>query len=140
MMYLLDTDHVSLDQRGHTLVAARIEAAGPEHVAISIITVEEQLRGWLAVIRSAKTAEQRSAAYARLHATIEYFASTTLLDYDLEAEHHFEVLRQQGIRIGSQDLRIAAIALTRDAMVVTRNHRDFRMVPGLLLADWSGSE
>ena len=137
MIYLLDTDHVSLDQRGHTLVAARIEAAGPGQIAISIIRVEEQLRGWLAVIRSAKTSEQRSTAYARLRAAVEYFASTTLLDYDLEADRRFEQLRRQGIRIGTQDLRIAAIALTRDATVVTRNHRDFSMVPGLLLVDWS---
>ncbi len=63
-----------------------------------------------------------------------------LLDDDLEADRRFEALRRQGIRIGSQDLRIAAIALTQDATVVTRNHRDFNMVPALLLADWSQPE
>lgn len=51
MIYLLDTDQVSLSQRGHPLVNARIQAAGPSQIAISVITVEEQLRGWLAAMR-----------------------------------------------------------------------------------------
>jgi hypothetical protein len=55
-MFLLDTDHVSLDQRGHPLVHARIQAAGPPQVVVSVITVEEQMRGWLAAIRAASYA------------------------------------------------------------------------------------
>lgn len=136
-MYLLDTDHVRLDQRGDPLVTARITAAGPTLVATCIVTVEEQLRGWLAVIHGARTGQQRSTAYARLRATVEYFASIRLLDYDEVADRHFMALRQAGLRIGSRDLRIAAIALRHNAVVVTRNSRDFGQVPGLLLADWS---
>ncbi len=67
MIYLLDTDHVSLSQRGHPLVSARIQAVGPAQLAISVITVEEQLRGWLAAIRNATTAQARVTAYERLH-------------------------------------------------------------------------
>ncbi len=59
MIYLLDTDHVSLSQRGHPLVSARIQAAGPSQIAISVITVEEQLRGWLAAVRNATTPQAR---------------------------------------------------------------------------------
>jgi tRNA(fMet)-specific endonuclease VapC len=46
VIYVLDTDQVSLSQRGHPFVSARISAAGPSRIATSIITVEEQLRGW----------------------------------------------------------------------------------------------
>jgi tRNA(fMet)-specific endonuclease VapC len=137
VIYLLDTDHVSLDQRGNPQVIAHIEAAGPEQVAISLVTVEEQLRGWLAAIRAAKSSSSRCAAYARLRATVEYFASTTLIDYDLAADTTFEDLRRQGVRIGTQDLRIASIALTQNATLVTRNTRDFSLVPGLITVDWS---
>ena len=136
-MYLLDTDHVSLDQRGHPLVTARINALGPDQVAISVITVEEQVRGWLAVIRAAKNGETRTAAYTRLRATVEYFGSSTLVDYDRAADDLYGALRHQGVRIGTQDLRIAAIALRHDAMLVTRNRRDFGLVPNLRMVDWS---
>lgn len=137
MIYLLDTDHISLDQRGYPVVNARIATAGPSQVAISMISVEEQLRGWLAVPRAAKNGDTRCAAYGRLRAAVEYFASITLVDYDRAADDLFESLRRQGIRIGTQDLRIAAIALTRDAIIVTRNARDFGLVPGLKIEDWS---
>ena len=78
MIYLLDTDHVSLSQRGHPLVSARIQAAGSSQVAISVITVEEQLRGWLAVVRNATTPQARVTAYERLRMAVEYFVDWSL--------------------------------------------------------------
>lgn len=137
MMFLLDTDHVSLDQRGNQWVTARIIEAGPDQIAISMITVEEQVRGWLAALRSAKSSASRITAYSRLRLTIEYFASSTLMDYDEDADIIFENLRRQGVRIGTQDLRIAAIALHHGATLVTRNRRDFSVVPDLKIVDWS---
>jgi tRNA(fMet)-specific endonuclease VapC len=137
MIYLLDTDHVTLEQHGHPVVSARVRRAGPSQVAISVITVEEQLRGWLAVIRGAATAQKCTAAYTQLRTAVAYFASFTLLDYTMAADALVVDLRRQGVRIGTQDVRVAAIALTRGATVVTRNNRDFRQVPGLLIEDWS---
>lgn len=137
MIYLLDTDHVSLSQRGHSLVNERIQAVGPSQLAISVITVEEQLRGWLAVIRNGTTPLSRVTAYERLRMAVEYFASITILDYTLPADAVVTDLRRQGVRIGTQDLRIAAVALTHGTILVTRNQRDFRLVPGLSVVDWS---
>jgi tRNA(fMet)-specific endonuclease VapC len=137
VIYLLDTDHVSLSQRGHPLVEARIYEATSAQVAISIITVEEQLRGWLAAIRNASTMVPRVAAYVRLRMAMEYFASVTLLDYDEAADALVTDLRRMGIRIGTQDLRIAAMTLTYGATLVTRNTWDFSQIPGLAIVDWT---
>lgn len=136
-MFVLDTDHVTLDQHGHSLVSARIRRAGSAQVAISVVTVEEQMRGWLAVIRSTTSAQKRAAAYAQLRMAVSYFATFTMLDYTLAADALVIDLRRQGIRIGTQDLRIAAIALTNQATLVTRNEQDFRRVSGLSIENWS---
>jgi tRNA(fMet)-specific endonuclease VapC len=136
--FLLDTDLVSLDQRGHPLVRARVQMAGPSQVATSIITVEEQVRGWLAAIRAATTPAARVTAYERLRMAVEYFASFSIMDYTAAADALVHDLRRQGLRIGTQDLRIAAVALVNRATLVTRNSVDFQQVPGLVIEDWSG--
>jgi len=52
-------------------------------------------------------------------------------------KRYYETLRQQKIRIGTQDLRIAAIVLAVKGILVTRNWKDFAKVPDLTLEDWS---
>ena len=135
--YLLDSDHVSLHQRRHPAVVHHLASVPPDHVFVTIVTVEEQLRGWLAVIRRASTPERLIAAYASLHRAVTYFVQVNLLDYREDAASHFAALRGQRMRIGTQDLRIAAMALAAGGTLITRNRRDFQQVPGLLLEDWS---
>ena len=60
-----------------------------------------------------------------------------MLDFDEAAQSHFERLKNLKIRVGTQDLRIAAIALANQCVLVTRNLQDFIAIPGLTLADWS---
>ena len=45
-LYVLDTDHLSLYRYGHPEVSARIEATPADQLAVTIITIEEQLRAW----------------------------------------------------------------------------------------------
>ena len=140
--YLLDTDHVSLVQRRHLMVLARLERVGVENVAIAIITVEEQLRGWLNVIRqqSKGSPEKQAWAYANLDQAVNFLHRYQRLNFSVVAAKQFYNYRQEGIRIGTQDLRIACIALTNNLPVVTRNRRDFNQVPGLKIEDWSVEE
>ena len=70
-------------------------------------------------------------------ATFLYFQSVKIFVFDEKSQRIFRNLRGQKIRIGTQDLRIAAIALAHDATVVTRNRQDFAFVPLLKTQDWS---
>jgi len=135
--YVLDTDHVSLYQRGHEPLGERLTVVPEEQLAMTIITVEEQLRGRLANIRRATTASDRIQAYAWLHETLDFFRQFTILDFDEDAAAEFDALKQQKVRIGTQDLRIAAIVLARGEILLTRNRVDFTKVPGLAIEDWT---
>ncbi|MCP3957318.1 MAG: type II toxin-antitoxin system VapC family toxin [bacterium] len=136
-LYVLDTDHVTLHQRDHSTLHSRMAALRPRDLAVTIVTVEEQLRGWLKLIRRATSRERQVAAYRGLRIALEYFSSVPLLDFDPVAAVRFEELREQKIRIGTRDLRIAATVLAVKGILLTRNQRDFDRVPGLAIEDWS---
>ncbi|HAG85011.1 MAG TPA: nucleic acid-binding protein [Cyanobacteria bacterium UBA12227] len=136
--YILDTDHVTLFQYNHPEIVQRARAIGNSNIFITTVTLEEQLRGRLAGISRAATKPERLAiAYQNLRRTLVYFCSVNLVDFDDSAYTFYQSLRQQKIQIGTQDLRIAAIALANQAVVVTRNQRDFSKVPYLSLEDWT---
>ena len=104
--------------------------------AITAITVEEHLRGWLAEIRSRTKPRDQMRAYARLVRTVESHAKWTILPWDEDAVRIFEGLAKRRIRIGTQDLKIAAITLAHDATLLTRNTGDFALVAGLKFENW----
>jgi tRNA(fMet)-specific endonuclease VapC len=137
MLYILDTDHISLLQRGQQPVIANLSRVDKAYRAVTIITVAEQMQGRLAVIRRARTEIEAARAFASLQNTIAFYQSIRVLPYNEEAQSIFAQLRQQKIRVGTQDLRIAAIALSYRATLVTRNGKDFDRIPGLILTDWS---
>ena len=136
-LWILDTDHISLLQRNHPNVKQRLTSIDPNKIFVTVITFEEQMRGRLNQVKQAKSQESLIAAYNALRETIEDYKRLNLLDFDKDAYScHMNLLRQK-IRIGSQDLRIAAIALSVDGIVVTRNQKDFGKVPNLKTEDWT---
>jgi tRNA(fMet)-specific endonuclease VapC len=137
--YILDTDHVTLHQHGHPAVSQHLLQVNADDIAVTIITTEEQIRGRLDIVRRHSTSPRQIEAYAALQETLHYFQRLPILDFDQAAYDRFTELRRQHIRIGSQDLRIAAITLVVNGILITRNQRDFSQVPGLSLEDWSVS-
>jgi tRNA(fMet)-specific endonuclease VapC len=135
--YILDTDHVSLYQRRHPQVVARVLATAPADLGVTTITLGEQVQGRLAVVRQARSQPDAARGYLRLRETVEFYQAIQLVDYTTAAIAYFEELRRQGVRIGTQDLRIAAIALAEGSILVSRNTRDFAQVPGLTREDWA---
>jgi tRNA(fMet)-specific endonuclease VapC len=120
-LYVLDSDHVSLHQCKIKPSPSIWASSYRVKVSVTIVAVEEQLRGWLALIRRAETRERLISAYASLHRTVAYFAEVNILDCGEVAASHLAALRAQKVRIGTHDLRIAAISLAANAILVTRN-------------------
>jgi tRNA(fMet)-specific endonuclease VapC len=139
-VWILDTDHLTLFLQGHLWVMERFATRPVGEVVISIVTAEEQLWGRLSAIRKASQATERVRllrAYHKLHQTVDDLIQFEILDFTETADLAYQTFRQQKIRIGTQDLRIASIALSVGGIVVTRNRRDFEQVPGLAIEDWS---
>jgi tRNA(fMet)-specific endonuclease VapC len=139
-MYILDTDHLSIQDQD-TISAFKLGrrlAAFPENeVVVTIVSYEEQMRGWLAFAARAKSPKQMVNAYRKLRLHVEKFREIPIIDFDDRAAFIFSEMRKSSIRIGSPDLRIASIALANDATLLTRNLSDFLKVPGLRAEDWS---
>lgn len=136
----MDTDHLSLFERNHPKVVNRVLAKRqnePQELSTTIVSLQEQLEGRLAQIRKARDPERLTMAYKFLKKTLGLFADVTILDYDAAADRYFQTFRKEGIRIGTQDLRIASIVLSNKGVLLTRNLRDFEKVPGLAVEDWA---
>ncbi len=139
-MLILDTDHLSLideDTAEAFNIGRRLAAVPPSDVAVTIISYEEQMRGWLAYVARADTTVRQLEAYERLRRHVERFRGIPVLPFDAQSAVHLEQLHQSRVRIGTMDLKIAAICLAHDAILLTRNLRDFDRVPGLRAEDWS---
>ncbi|MEQ9669113.1 type II toxin-antitoxin system VapC family toxin [Coleofasciculus sp. G2-EDA-02] len=138
--YILDTDHVTLLQQVHPIVTQRVSTVNPDNIGVTVVTVEEQVRGWLSAIRKTSQSSQPERliwAYRGLRDGVKYLSQLNLIDFSEAAYAHYQELRRQRIRIGTQDLRIAAIVLAENSILVTRNQRDFAQVPGLVFEDWT---
>ena len=140
MSLVLDTDHLTLVERGGSgslALEMRLVQFPEGEIATTIITYEEQMRGWMTRVSQASTPERMVATYARLSGHIETFANLVIFPFDVAAAEQYEVLVRMRVRIGTQDLRIALICLAIDATLLTRNMKDFGKVPGLRAEDWS---
>src|SRR5262245_22927235 len=83
----------------------------PDEIATTTITAEEQLRGRLAQLKKASTTEALAIAHSRFRQAIYDLAKLNILEFDSAAITAFKDLKRQRLRAGSQDLRIAAIAI-----------------------------
>ena len=115
----------------------RLDQVPADEIATTVSNYEEQMRGWLARAAQANTAGKMVTAYARLLKHVETFKYVPMLPFDEAAAEEFERLRRARVRIGSMDLKIAAIALTTGATLLKRNLSAFAKVPDLLTEDWS---
>src|SRR5262245_5255168 len=128
-LFVLDTDTLSLLQDGDSAVVARVGAHRPEEIAISVISVEEQLSGWYRALRNKKEPNDLARVYDRLTAAVRSLSRLTILSFSEAAIHRVRTLQKAKLNVRKMDLCIAAIALEIQATVVTCNVRDFKRVP-----------
>ena len=137
-MLVLDTDHFSeleRDLEPGKRLGQRLSLSVFDKT-LTVITIEEEMRGWLAEIRRRNDLHRQIAPYSKLQRQVETFADWIILPWDADSADLFVRLRRQGLRIGSLDLKIACIALAHDATLLTRNATDFAQVPGLPIENW----
>jgi tRNA(fMet)-specific endonuclease VapC len=106
-------------------------------IATTIVTYEEQMRGWLAVVNKAQSPDQIVAAYERLSKHIETYKFIRILNFDHNAAVVYDRLRHEYRKLGSMDLKIAAIAIANRSTLLTRNLKHFGDISELNAEDWT---
>lgn len=131
-MLILDSNTISYYFRGDPQVVPRLQALSPADVGVPAI-VEYELRYGLLRLPP-------EAANPRLTALAALLRPMQALSFDSECAAHAARIRADleaaGTPIGPHDTLIAATALRFQAVLVTRNVREFSRVPGLRYLNW----
>lgn len=136
-LYVMDTDIVGFAFQRHSKVLQHIQSLPEDDLLVTtIITFGEDLGGWLPSCRRAPDGAARARAYARLRRGLDFYRKWICLPFDAAAAAIFDELRGQKLRIGTNDLAIAAITLSTGGILLTRNALDFARIPNLLFEDW----
>jgi len=130
-MYMLDTDIcIYIIKRKPRSALKRLESLQPGQLAMSAITFAELMNG-------AKKSKQVEANVAKLNELGELIQ---ILPFDQKAAIFYgdvrSTLERKGNIIGSNDLLIAAHALSLDCILVSNNEKEFKRVDGLRIENW----
>lgn len=139
-MILFDTDILSLLYAGHEKVGERIRNIDRgEVVGTTVITRAEILRARFESLLKAANGEELRRAQERMQRSELLLNSLHIALVDATSAAEFDKLskRKKLKKIGHADLLIASIALTNDALLVTRNVKHFRQVPKLKVENWA---
>lgn len=135
-LYLVDTDWIIDALHGQAAAVATLVDLAPQGLAVSVISYGELYEG-------AYYAREPQVALSGLQTFLQ---GKDLLPLTGAIMEHFGLVRgglsrQQRHQIGDMDLLIAVTALAHDLTLLTRNLRDFQLVPDLKLyrSDNAGS-
>ena len=138
-MFVFDTDHLSLLQRTdavHDKFDARLSEYSEVDFWVSVVSFHEQVLGSHTYLARAKTPDQLVIGYSRFERLLLAFADYQLLSFDEAAAEVFADLQSRNTRVGTMDLRIAAITIANNMTLLTRNTIDFEKISGLPFEDW----
>jgi tRNA(fMet)-specific endonuclease VapC len=137
-LFVLDTDILSLYQKAHTQVQAKVDfCPATDSLAITVMSVEEQLSGWYRNLRKAKNSKDLANIYNRLAMAVSFLGRWRILPLTESAIARLQQLKALKLNVAAMDLAIAAITLENDGILVSRNLRDFQRVPNLTVENWA---
>ncbi len=138
-MIAFDTDVLTEILLGNTEYVSRVSGIPASLQAVPIIVIEEIMRGRLNIIRKAEAGKSGISierAYELFQNTFCDFRRVHYLSYTSRAESLYQKWRKQRVRISTHDLRIAAICVAHDSVLISRNRRDYKRVPDLQVEFW----
>ena len=80
---------VSRGARSLSIWSAQMDTSPDQDFATTVVTVEEQMRGWLALIHRTNKAHARIPAYQRLIELFDFFARWQLVPFEERAADEF---------------------------------------------------
>ena len=138
--YVLDTDTITLFlhfKKQQAELVNRILSTQPIQLWVSIITVQEVIGGALSRLNNRRQSGDEMRACEFLRGIMGDIALFQFLPYDMQARQVFDGMTAAEKRVGRNDCKIAAIAMSRGYTVVTRNIKDFAQIRGAACEDWT---
>jgi predicted nucleic acid-binding protein len=137
MNFLLDTNHWSYLQEGHTAVVQRVRSLAADSALYMPVVAQAELLSGVVLTPPGKRRTQLQELYEKV---VEQ--ATDILGIDSYVAERFAMivgqLRQDGRVINTNDMWIAAIALAHELTVISSD-RHFGFIRDLRVEDWTES-
>lgn len=138
MFVILDTNHfreLVLETLPGQRLLERLTVATADAFT-TVLTAQEMTQGWNTEINRRKAGRDQVPAYEQLLHSLKALSNFVILPFDREAAEIFHSHSAAVRRIGTMDLKIAAIALSHEALLLSRNLVHFQQVPRLRVENW----
>ena len=122
-MIAFDTDVLSGIMRGHEPFLDKLALIPVADQAIPIVVIEEIMRGRLNMIRCVESGSSNMSlerAYELFERTFDDFQRVKCLSYTQEADDLVNAWRKDKLRLGTNDLKIAAICQVHGATLIEK--------------------
>jgi tRNA(fMet)-specific endonuclease VapC len=136
MVAVLDTNHFTELVRDSSFGQRLRLKARQVSAFTTIINAQEINEGWCALINRKSAGDLQVKAYAQFLHSLELLMELTLLPFDSASAALFHKLHTTLRHVGTMDLKIAAICVTHDSLLLSRNLLDFEKVPDLRVENW----
>ena len=94
------------------------------------------MAGWLSATKKYQGQDRELYAHSAIADLLTFYAEFMIAEFGQKDAEIFKSLRGQFRRSGTMDLKIASIALSNDALLLTENLQDFRDIPDLKCENW----